>query len=189
MGWELDSRASGSPIPVSFMYSLFKSLTLAFSILTWTLVNLQYCDVKRLVLLRYCLSRSCECVALTPLWGFQAVPETLWNVLVCLSRPLRFYIVWQSEAYILYPFPRLWVMLPGLGFAWAVATGSREQSPEVIWHPAWKGNLAWAPRQFCFLRLLGESWDRTVIADTINALSGIFSVILAPSPALFSSSY
>lgn len=66
-GWELDPRASGSPIPVAFMHLFFKSLTLAFPILTWTLVILQFCDVKRLVLLSYCLSRGCECVALTPL--------------------------------------------------------------------------------------------------------------------------
>lgn len=66
-GWELDPRASGSPIPVAFMHSLFKSLTLAFPILTWTLVTLQFSNIKRLELLSYCLSRGCECVALTPL--------------------------------------------------------------------------------------------------------------------------
>lgn len=71
-GWELDPRASGSPIPVTFKHSLFKSLTLAFPILTWTLVTLQFCDIKRLDI-SYCLSRDCECVALTLLWSPQTV--------------------------------------------------------------------------------------------------------------------
>lgn len=74
-------------------------------------------------------------------------------------------------------------MLPGLGFAWAVATGSREQSPEVIWQPAWVGNLAWAPRQFCFLRLLSQSWDRTIMSDNSKCPKWHFQCHLDPTPS------